>query len=333
MKIFKPPIVEGFKRNTSYNFFNSNFNIDSKPKWFDELSIKYVNEINENYFNYLSPSLITNSIFYIKFNDDSINIKKIHLLMEFYEKTICKHLTIIIIGFISLKKIKQIFKIIQNYNIHSVLMVCEYLPQYYTDEFGELVMNLSINKKLIVLNSPFEKNFEDTMFFTLKKKIGDFKKTFIEFNASITLFSESQKHQTYFNRKLYIGPNGEIKNAPECDEIFGNINVLESVEDLKKIISIPAFQKYWFVHKEITDVCKDCEFRHMCVDNRLPYKRSKEEWYHKIECNYNPYIAKWEGEEGYRTLSECGLISNEHEFSIDHEKIAQINKELWENED
>lgn len=55
-------------------------------------------------------------------------------------------------------------------------MVCEYLPQYYTDEFGELVMNLSINKKLIVLNSPFEKNFEDTMFFTLKKKIGDFKK-------------------------------------------------------------------------------------------------------------------------------------------------------------
>ena len=85
--------------------------------------------------------------------------------------------------------------------------------------------------------------------------------------------------------------------------------------------------------KDETDVCKDCEFRHMCVDNRLPYERSPNEWYHKIECNYNPYIAKWEGEEGYRTLAECGVISNEEGFSIDHEKIAEINEELWGEDD
>ena len=63
---------------------------------------------------------------------------------------------------------------------------------------------------------------------------------------------------------------------------------------------------------------------------RVPYQRPDREWYHKIECNYNPYIAKWKGEDGYRTLSDCGVISNENEFSIDHERIAKINEELWE---
>jgi len=149
------------------------------------------------------------------------------------------------------------------------------------------------------------------------------------FNWSIELLTESQAHHTYFNRKLHIGPNGEIKNAPECNETFGYIQDIESPEQLKAIVQTPEFQKYWFVHKEITDVCKDCEFRHMCVDNRLPHQRTENEWYHKTECNYNPYIAKWQGEEGYRTLAECGVISNENGFSIDHEKIAEINKELW----
>jgi SPASM domain peptide maturase of grasp-with-spasm system len=149
------------------------------------------------------------------------------------------------------------------------------------------------------------------------------------FNVNITLFTESQAHHTYFNRKLYIGPSGEIKNAPECEETFGYIQDLESPEQLKDIVQSPEFQKYWYVHKGITDVCKDCEFRHMCVDNRLPYQRTENEWYHKQECNYNPYIAKWKGEEGYRTLAECGVISNENGFSIDHEKIVKFNDDLW----
>jgi len=146
------------------------------------------------------------------------------------------------------------------------------------------------------------------------------------------LFTESQAHHTYFNRKMYIGVKGEIKNAPECKEEFGNINDLESVEELKQIIATPEFQKYWFVHKELCDVCKDCEFRHMCVDNRLPYQRKDGSWYHQIECNYNPYICKWKEEEGYQTLEEIGVVCNAEGFSIDHEKIAAINKILWEEE-
>ena len=67
----------------------------------------------------------------------------------------------------------------------------------------------------------------------------------------------------------------------------------------------------------------------MCVDNRLPYQRKNGNWYHKKECNYNPYISKWKGEEGYHTIEACGVITNENGYYRDDERIASINKGLW----
>jgi hypothetical protein len=67
----------------------------------------------------------------------------------------------------------------------------------------------------------------------------------------------------------------------------------------------------------------------MCVDNRVPIKRKKDEWYHKTECNYNPYIAKWQEEEGYKTLEECGVVSDENELQINHKQLEEINTQLW----
>jgi len=81
--------------------------------------------------------------------------------------------------------------------------------------------------------------------------------------------------------------------------------------------------------KDKVDICKDCEFRRVCYDTRKPIVRSGGGWYHASECNYNPYICKWSDEEGYRTLAECGVVSNAEGFSIDHDRIAAINAELW----
>lgn len=148
------------------------------------------------------------------------------------------------------------------------------------------------------------------------------------FFCNIHLLSESQNYNTYYNRKLYIDEKGFMKNAPGCQNSFGNINSLTSVEIIE-IVDSADFQKYWRIHKGLIDVCKHCEYRHMCVDNRVPVKRNEKQWYMTTECNYNPYIAKWKGEEGYRTLAECGVQSNEHGFRINRKKINQINKELW----
>ncbi|MCW3103436.1 MAG: domain peptide maturase, grasp-with-spasm system [Bacteroidetes bacterium] len=144
---------------------------------------------------------------------------------------------------------------------------------------------------------------------------------------NIRLFSESQKHHTYFNRKLYITAGGEIKNAPQCPEIFGNV---QDQKSLRQIAADAEFQKYWRISKEMTDVCGDCEFRNMCIDSRLPKQRSKGKWYHETECSYNPYISKWKGEEGYRTLEESGVTSSIKGIKINRRKLNALNKELWD---
>ena len=159
------------------------------------------------------------------------------------------------------------------------------------------------------------------------------KRLFVHENRNLTIsiehFTESQKHNTYFNRKLYIGQKGEIKNAPECEISFDFIQDIKTVEELKEIISLPDFQRYWFVKKDNCDVCKDCEFRYICIDNRLPKYKSSGTWYFEKECNYNPYIGMWKEDIGYKTLQECGVVSTNESFSLDKNKIAQINKEIW----
>lgn len=149
------------------------------------------------------------------------------------------------------------------------------------------------------------------------------------FVVNIPFFTEAQKHHTYFNRKIYISSTGDVKNAPECEEVIGNINK-NSMEELIQAIQKEANQKYWNVSKDKCDVCKHCEFRYMCMDNRIPYQRRDGDWYHKEECSYNPYIGKWKDEEGYKSLKEIGVISDENWFFIDYNKVDQINKEIWQ---
>lgn len=151
--------------------------------------------------------------------------------------------------------------------------------------------------------------------------------------SELDFYGESLHRHTYFNHNAFINSKGEIKNSFDSKVIFGDIYKLVNFLEIINVMEQPKFQEYWFVHKELCDVCKDCEFRNMCIDNRLPYKRKDGSWYHKTECNYNPYICKWEHEDGCQRLKECEVISDEHGFSINHEKITAINKMLWEEEE
>lgn len=148
------------------------------------------------------------------------------------------------------------------------------------------------------------------------------------FKSNIALYTESQRHHSYFNAKLYIRTDGAILNAPNSLEVCGHLESLET-GTVREFARHPVLTKYWFVTKARTDVCKDCEFRNMCVDSRPPVARNPDEYFHAHECNYNPYICKWKGEDGYRTLAECGVVSNAEGFTIDHERIAAINVDLW----
>jgi|AntAceMinimDraft_17_1070374.scaffolds.fasta_scaffold00282_12 SPASM domain peptide maturase of grasp-with-spasm system len=325
-----------FIPNDLYNLINNNHKeqiIDDIPDEYAEFLIK--NKItynsNKSLFSELSkewnsPNLITNTIIHL----NESNIQNISKYADIFDDILCKNLQLQVesnITDIQLKKFLRKFN--ESYLSYIEIVFYKRKTKLNKDILIEFCENNSRIFRFVIENSSDSVEFLDS-----KKSISvtynKFKPTFIHVqNPNISIYTESQKHHTYFNRKLYIGEKGEIKNAPECKEEFGFIQDIKDSEELKTIITKPKFQKYWFVHKELCDVCKDCEFRYMCVDSRLPYQRKNGSWHHKQECNYNPYISKWQGEEGYKTLKECGVVCNEKGYTIDEKKIAKINEEIW----
>ncbi|MEX2483078.1 MAG: hypothetical protein WED10_00865, partial [Brumimicrobium sp.] len=276
-------------RNVDINLITQKYDFsEKKPNGpCSKNEIDYTELYSQNkFYEFHFPAIVSNSIIEFDRNPSFKDLKKILLLIE---GLTCKHIVIIFNYKINLQSLDDLFSFIQKRTICEFTLISNFSKEVYTDSFVEKLSLTNRYKNLVFYNSPFNKVLEGFIFYLKSGREPKFNKHINEFKPNWVLFSESQNHHTYFNRKLYIGTKGEIKNAPESDEIFGSIHDINNSKELKEIVRQLAFQKHWLVHKEITDVCKNCEFRHMCVDNRLPYQRSKNEWYHKHECNYNPY--------------------------------------------
>jgi len=116
------------------------------------------------------------------------------------------------------------------------------------------------------------------------------------FTVTVPLFTESLRFNNYLNRKVYIDSLGGIRNAPKQEAVFGNVSKNRIVD----IVDTYSFKSLWGVHKDMLLVCRDCEYRYMCVDNRIPVEDNDGTmWCFDTPCAYNPYIAKWRHEPEY----------------------------------
>jgi SPASM domain peptide maturase of grasp-with-spasm system len=109
------------------------------------------------------------------------------------------------------------------------------------------------------------------------------------FAINIETFVESQKWNTCLNKKVSIDRYGYIKNCPSMNKSFGHISVNKIID----VIEIEDFKKIWAIGKNKINVCKVCEFRHICTDCRafLPIEKQLDK---PFKCKYNPYTATWE---------------------------------------
>jgi len=142
---------------------------------------------------------------------------------------------------------------------------------------------------------------------------------------NMDFYSECINFNSCLNRKISIDAQGNIKNCPSCTQSFGNIKDTT----LKQALEHPDFKKFWSITKDQIDVCKDCEFRYMCTDCRVYIKDPVNIYSQPSKCTYNPYIAKWQGEEGYVPVEECGTYSRETGFVINHKRVAELNAQIW----
>ena len=133
------------------------------------------------------------------------------------------------------------------------------------------------------------------------------------------MFFESKLYNSYFNKKLFIDDVGKYYLTYKYEE---SINI-----DLDNIETDPP--KLWKTNKDKIDICRDCEFRYMCIDSRIPKQRLDNTWYYETECDYNPYISKWKGEGGYINLEETGVMCNDIFFKKDENLIKAHQERLW----
>lgn len=150
-----------------------------------------------------------------------------------------------------------------------------------------------------------------------------------KFDVNKEFFVESKSRNTYYNKKIYIDKKGNISNGLYTEKELS----FKTIKSYTEIINNEKITKRWDIIKERTPVCKDCEFRNMCVDSRdITYHEEDNSWRHKEECRYNPYISKWQNEEGYMTLEACGIKITGGKTIFDKNKLDSINNSLWVDE-
>ena len=109
------------------------------------------------------------------------------------------------------------------------------------------------------------------------------------FSINLKTFLESQKHNTCLNRKISIDVEGNIKNCPSIAKSYGNMRDTT----LKEAIEKQGFKDMWHIHKDQIEVCKDCEFRHICTDCRAYIQDPNNIYSKPAKCSYDPYKATW----------------------------------------
>jgi len=110
------------------------------------------------------------------------------------------------------------------------------------------------------------------------------------FRTNIEHFTESQLHNSCLNRKVGIDTRGFIKNCPSSDRSFGHIQDTLITTAIKQV----DFTKSWYISKDQVAVCRDCEFRYMCVDCRVFV--TDDAYSKPSRCSYDPYTATWANE-------------------------------------
>ena len=264
-------------------------------------------------FSFFEPHLITNAIVQGENIEDAC--LKVNLLLELGLKYL-----ILIFDNLCVPDIMHIVNTFQStslYTVQIIVMNDTILPDLIEADSNGFFKNQTLIQNIRICSDSF---FQSESKRVIAEKI-DFT-TSQSYRLNVNLFSESQTKHSYFNRKVFIDIRGNIKNGLLTEKVFGNINLINNNE-LRALILESEFQNLWNVRKENCNVCKDCELRFMCVDNREPLMSNNGFYYHQGTCDYNPFIGKWRGDEDYLTLEESGVISNENGFEININQLKQ----------
>jgi len=109
------------------------------------------------------------------------------------------------------------------------------------------------------------------------------------FSINIKHFSESQHVNSCLNCKVGINRTGGISNCPSIQKTYGDVKQ-SSIKDAIERMEANGLSR---IRKDQIEVCKDCEFRHVCTDCRAYITEQSNIFSKPAKCKYDPYSATW----------------------------------------
>ena len=210
----------------------------------------YLSKTKEKYFPkieiiYKSPSFFENAIIEI---NNKIEIKKIFSTLEKINNVGCSNFLIYSKEIIDYNLIDKTLEFFSNKYIDNLILYLNYNDIDFIEKLKLLFEKFNFIKQIIIFNSLFDQliniNNGYDILVTTRKKLDfyDWNKDVNIMNYSFLHFLEAKNYNTYFNKKISIGYNGIIKNSPNSEVTFGNINNL-SEYDLKKLADNNDYNK------------------------------------------------------------------------------------------
>lgn len=196
----------------------------------------------------------------------------------------------------SSEELKSFFDQLSGSSIDYVELLLDWTDERAIDNLVEVKDQQSRLQVIHVFSSPEEKSFsskeKDLVLFTHTEGMGSLNSPKIGaphlFTVNHQTYREAHHRNLFFNQKVAIGPEGEIKNAMTSSRVFGHF----PKDDLAAIVRSDDFQTLWYARKDDIAVCCDCPYRYMCTDEREPIK-GPEGWHYTSDCVYNPYTGQW----------------------------------------
>jgi SPASM domain peptide maturase of grasp-with-spasm system len=263
----------------------------------DNEDIKRFSALNESF---KTPSHITNIVIEIK-KDEIFRLKE---YINSLNLLLCRNVCLVFYENLEMNDyllLNSFFEESIVENIEIINLFDNFINNLFLEKLSKEFNKLT---RVTIFQSPFEKVIlwnnnilMDVVFLT--KSITNFKfcggVSADYFNVNLNKYLEAVNHNSCLHKKLGIDINGNIKNCPAMSQSFGNTKDIA----LEEAINHEAFKKYWNLTKNEIEICKDCEFRHVCTDCRAYTEQShtnKEglDTSKPLKCGYDPYTGEWE---------------------------------------
>ncbi len=209
---------------------------------------------------------------------------------------------------INIDDFRSFITLFKGHFFRSVEIVLNYQNEHFQEEVIKSTKELIFVTKITFTNSPVYRKYDELKqwflhgVFLLDGNTSDEKKSLphiYPFYINKKVFLEAKNYNLFYFCKVYIDSNG---NVFPYEGFENKINLKD--KKLIEIIESPYFKNLWKVNKDEILVCKDCEHRYLCIDARIPELNNESKWHYNGNCQYNPYIAKWKGEENWLNVEQ-----------------------------